>query len=198
MSSGFEEDDDDMIDAIKEADLAKIVVFAAASNSGNIDYVTFPARMQGHVMCIFSSNGNVKPSVDFNPSALQSANQNFAVLGEEVAIGFRDSGEEVRESGTSIATFIAAGIAARIIDFSRQEDTEAYILQRERNRLKTYAGMSAVFEEMAKGGHEGGYKCIAPWKIARFSRWQNTSDYARMRQWICYTIVQALDPARRG
>lgn len=160
LSCGFKDDYEDIRCAILEAKAHNILIFAAASNDGNVDHVTFPARMVGDVICIFSSDGKIKPS-SFNPAPLKHS-FNFAVLGEEVeSIIVSTAKSEERDSGTSIATFIAAGIAALVLDFSMQEDCRDRI--ENQKILKSIPGMSAVFEKMAKG--DQGYLCVAPWRV---------------------------------
>jgi hypothetical protein len=190
MSSGFKDDHPGMLQAIRAANSDCVLIFAAASNSGNMDDITFPARMQGNVICMFSSNGLVKPSQGFNPTPSPKLPYNFCILGEEVQkVRFPRSLEQGRDSGTSIATFIAAGIAALVMDFSLQQDCRERI--ENRDYLKTVAGMSAVFEKMAK--YESGYHCIAPWNVLECSRAPMSSwDDMKKREHICGTIFRAL------
>lgn len=201
MSWGFDNRDDLLADALEDAKHAKILIFAAASNFGNSEGIAFPASMTRTVMCIFSTSGNGKESNRFNPSGSPKM-QKFAVLGEDVVVGYRETGEKVIESGTSIATSIAAGIAGRIIDFSRhQKDdfrppdiTESY-----RTKLKTLDGMSKIFEYMAKGGQDETYSCVLPWTIAQclkdseFGTNDSAALEAAKRKYIWDTIIRALN-----
>src|SRR5450432_1428496 len=148
MPSGFKEDNEKMRIEIIKAHGANTLIFAAASNYGNADYITFPARMYGIVICMFSSTGLVKQSGDFNPAPSEKSKLNFCVLGEEVEKISKSNvmpSKQGHHSGTSIATVIAAEIAALVIDFSRQQDCHPLIANRE--ELKTEAGMSAIFRE---------------------------------------------------
>ncbi|RBA17973.1 extracellular alkaline serine protease [Fusarium proliferatum] len=118
IASGFERDHALMRRAIKGAASDGTLIFAAASNYGNIRQVTFPARMQD-LICIYCTDGRAKVSQSINPAAQTTKSKNFAILGEGVSVP-----PSIREqlTGTSVATSIAAGLAGRLLDFSRQKD----------------------------------------------------------------------------
>jgi hypothetical protein len=194
MPSGFVHDHEEMVHAIQEANIAKVLVFAAAANHGNVSDIAFPARLQGYVMGMFSSTGNVKPSQEFNPSASGLSTRNFCILGEEVDVNCGISRETKRESGTSFATSIAAAIAGRIIDFSRHDDLKQHV--QNRNKLKTVGGMSEVFSKMAK--RDGDYLCISPWRIADCPLSMAESNDLEKRKWVWDTIYRAFDAAHTG
>jgi len=140
---------------------------------------------------MFSSDGLIKPSQKFNPAPSPDFPRNFCILGEDVQKAPSPrSLEKKRESGTSIANFIAAGVAALVIDFSLQKDCQKHI--ENRDLLKTIAGMSAVFDKMASV--EGRYHCMAPWKVLECSRAPMSSwDDMKKREYICGTIFRALN-----
>ncbi|KAH8199002.1 hypothetical protein TruAng_006831 [Truncatella angustata] len=187
LAFGFDEDYEGISCAIRKAKAKSVLMFAAASNQGNIDGVAFPARMVGDVICMFSSDGRIKPS-SFNPAKLDQS-LNFAVLGEGVeGVSITKAEYTVRKEGTSISTFIAAGLAALVLDFSMQEDCRDHI---DKRLLKSVSGMSAVFKEMAT--EDGGYRCIAPWKVLECNKlfslfWSNE----KKRIYIAETISRAL------
>ncbi|KAM0550339.1 hypothetical protein ACHAPJ_009010 [Fusarium lateritium] len=85
IASGFERDHALMRRAIKRAASDGTVVFAAASNYGNIRQVTFPARMQD-VICVYCTDGRAKVSQSINPAAQTTKSKNFAILGEGVLV----------------------------------------------------------------------------------------------------------------
>jgi hypothetical protein len=190
MSLGFKDDYPEIRTEIINANTTSIL-FAAASNFGNTSGITFPARMRNYVICIFSSNGWGKPSPDFNPSASRKFNTNFCLLGEEVERVQYDLTRKEHESGTSIATFIAAGIAALVIDFARQKDCIEELAVR-RNKLQTVEGMSAIFGKMAEEYKENGYDCVVPWAVLECP--EETYSIDKKRQYIFDTIYRSLIP----
>ncbi|KAF9772131.1 hypothetical protein IL306_010189 [Fusarium sp. DS 682] len=131
ISAGFRHYSKELDDAVTRAKAAGVLIIAAASNWQNTNSVAFPARHNLSTMCIYSTNtGNQSSS--FNPEP-RADTPNFAILGE----GFQhpDQANE-RMSGTSsehpvgrVATAVAAGLAARIVDFSRQRDNMASIFR---------------------------------------------------------------------
>lgn len=175
-----------------KASADRILTFVAASNFGNITDIMFPARIHGHVMCMFASTGNVKSTNKHNPGPSQKTRYSFAVLGEEV---LSSPLAPSRISGTSISTFIGAGIAGLIIDFSRHVDCNACISNRQ--DLLTINGMTAIFAAMSVS--DGGYQCIAPWKILDSSDPNFcTSSRETKRKRICDIITEKLQKMERN
>jgi hypothetical protein len=146
---------------------------------------------------MFSATADGKRS-NFNPARSSNSTTNFAVLGEEVEkVQTGSERHPGYDSGTSIATFIAAGIAALVIDFSRQEDCKEIIL--DQARLKTVAGMKKIFSEMADGGYDGGYDGLVPQRVLQCSNpGVKKRDLASRRKYIAETISRALDKANKG
>jgi Subtilase family len=198
ISAGFEEaslserEYSDLQQAIYQANQSNVLVFAAASNYGNVDQITFPASMHGNVICMFSSTGLVKQSEGFNPAPSASSRLNFCMLGEQVQrVRFSPTETLSRTSGTSVATSIAAGIAALVIDFSRQVDCHQHIPNSK--KLHSTRGMCAVFKEMAHAGKDNDYDCVAPWKLLECSAaTMQTWDDMKKREYICGRIHNAL------
>lgn len=205
MSIGFtqideDEEGSDIRQAIKDAYSANILVFAAASNGGNSDGIAFPATLKDNVICIFATNGASTPSSNiFNPGPNKNSTVNFACLGEQVPLPWPGRSEEQHLSGTSISTYIASGLAAIIIDFSRQKacreamqyDCEKAVSRGPSARLKTKEGMEAVFREMSKNHGQGGYDCISPWDVLKCvgpgsSVWKDEQK----RKSICDSLIQ--------
>ncbi|OQD83475.1 hypothetical protein PENANT_c016G05118 [Penicillium antarcticum] len=121
MSSGFHSEHDELEQVVEEARYARTLIFAAASNHGNIERIAFPARLYVDLklFCMFSTSPNVRAHPEFNPTVNPRATHNFAILGEEIQL---PPNMEQRLSGTSFATMIGGALAARILDFSRQKD----------------------------------------------------------------------------
>ena len=106
--------------AIREAFHLGVSMFAAASNDGGLSTVAFPASLR-QVICVNALDGYGRPS-NFNPEARPDTN--LAVLGEFVEAAWSrqaSSAHTARKAGTSVATPIAAGIAALILEYSRQD-----------------------------------------------------------------------------
>ncbi|ESZ89782.1 lipid acyl hydrolase [Sclerotinia borealis F-4128] len=152
MSFGFKDENAELLKAIN--DTHNTLIFAAASNYGaNEDPpIRFPARMKDRVICINAADGYGNPS-ECNPP--NPKRENFSVLGEAVPL----DGELVTGSkpsvkygcGTSMETQIAAGVAALVLEFARQDQDRPHRV-RDVESLRTKCGMSAVLRAMTKGG----------------------------------------------
>ncbi|PCD41256.1 hypothetical protein AU210_003813 [Fusarium oxysporum f. sp. radicis-cucumerinum] len=157
ISAGFRNYSKELDDAVTRAKAAGVLVVAAASNWQNTNTVAFPARHNLSTMCIYSTNtGNQSSS--FNPEP-RADTQNFAILGE----GFQhpDQRRNERMNGTSMATAVAAGLAARIVDFSRQNDNKASIFRAQ--DVGKLPGMLAIFSAMSKPA--GNLRYISPLEL---------------------------------
>ena len=131
--------------ALNEALKSGILVFASASNVGANDRITFPANIHG-VFCIGSADsyGNRSP---FSPPF--EGEEKYSALGEAVSAacpaglsqkpGYDRAKQTIRRDGTSTATAITAGIAALLIDFTRQLGKRADTYE---NMRKLFIGMS--------------------------------------------------------
>jgi hypothetical protein len=139
-------------EAITAANAAGILIFAAAANWGNVNGIAHPAAMSDDVFCIFASDGlNKATALRYNPKPRKDA-PNFAFLGK--------LDESDPNGGTSIATALAAGFVARIIDFSRHLDSSRGV---DVQLLCTRAGMRKVLKEISESN--GRFYCITPWKL---------------------------------
>ncbi|KAK2596355.1 hypothetical protein N8I77_013249 [Diaporthe amygdali] len=188
MAFGFEKEHDDMLKAIGDARANNILVFAAASNYGNMTRIAFPARLHHEVMCMFCTNARAKTSQGINPKPSRNRAYNLAIFGEEVRLpGPR--GDAVLLNGTSMSTAIGAGLAARLIDFSRHRDCRRNF-GKEAADLKRMAGMESVFAKMAGGPSGDGYYCVVPWNLLNDIGRGETRE--SMRAAICSTIKVAL------
>ncbi|KAH7275683.1 hypothetical protein B0J15DRAFT_475620 [Fusarium solani] len=185
IASGFERDHALMRRAIKRAASDGTLVFAAASNYGNIRQVTFPARMQD-VICVYCTDGRAKVSQSINPAAQTTKSKNFAILGEGVSVP-----PSIKEqvTGTSVATSIAAGLAGRLLDFSRQKDCRERI--RCVGNLASVEGISAVFSHMAKGAEDYKYNCVVPGRLLQHL--DEGEGRAMKRARICERLSTALE-----
>jgi hypothetical protein len=103
ITSGFQAAFYDLETAIDEARNARVLIFAAASNYGNMQDIAFPARpyVDLKVFCMFSTDPNVRAYPHSNPSPIADARQNFAILGDEIVL----PGSEQSLSGTSFRSY---------------------------------------------------------------------------------------------
>jgi subtilisin family serine protease len=186
MSFGYRREIPSIKAAIRDAFHKGIIILAAASNSGvNPRFpVSFPANIR-QVICIHSSDGNGNPS-GRNPPPMPDCN--LSILGEGVAAAwpghlYTERDDHLRvASGSSVATPIAAGLAALIIEYASQAG-EAPEVVPEWMRLRHSDEMRKMFKSIAR--ERAGYHSIAP---------SSLFDYhgEEMHQRICGRISDVL------
>lgn len=165
MSFGIREYYEPLRAAVSNALHNQTLMFAAASNDGANFGRCFPAKYPG-VFCIHSTDGNGNPS-GFNPTA-DETDVNFSLLGEHVLShwpsgkGGRNDASNVL-SGTSVATPIAAGLAASVLSFVRQQEQSlpagTDLLG---PWLKDAHSMDTVLKSMVRQRRGAGYDYITP------------------------------------
>jgi hypothetical protein len=153
MSFGWPSSDFDGYDALQHAiDRAygkKVLMFAAAANSGGRCGRAYPAS-SSHVICVHSTdtNGNRSP---FSPTA-ELNTINIATVGGSVHSAWPMSlchdGEHFQtRSGTSYATPIIVGISASLLHFAR-----LHLSGPEAAMLKRKERMEALLKRCAERG----------------------------------------------
>ncbi|KAL6690548.1 peptidase S8/S53 domain-containing protein [Trichoderma pleuroticola] len=140
-------------DAIDRAHGKKILIFAAASNSGGKLGRAYPAS-SSQVICLHSTDTLGTPS-GFSPTA-ETDNLNFATVGESIESAWpmllcNDLESPQRyvksRSGTSYATPIMAGIAAFLLQYAR-----LHLPERAASALKRKENMEALLKRCARRG----------------------------------------------
>ncbi|KAF2733134.1 subtilisin-like protein [Polyplosphaeria fusca] len=187
MSLGYRCENASIKAALRDAFHKGIILFAAASNSGvNPRFpISFPANIR-QVICIHSSDGDGNPSLRNPPSTHDC---NLAILGEGVAAAwpqdlFTEREDKLRvASGSSVATPIAAGLAALIIEYASQGGSALEIVTKWK-RLKHCDEIRKLFQSMTR--ERAGYLSIAP---------SSLFDYhgEDMHQRVCGRIADILD-----
>lgn len=187
MSLGYRREHNSIKAAIREAFHRGIIILAAASNSGvNPRFpISFPANIR-QVICVHSSDGDGNPSPRNPPT---TPDCNLAILGEGVAAAwprhlYTERQDNLRvASGSSVATPIAAGLAALIIEYASQGG-EAPEVVTKWTRLRHSDEMRKMFRSIAR--ERAGYQSIAP---------SSLFDYhgEEMHQRVCGRITEVLD-----
>ncbi|GAM36684.1 hypothetical protein TCE0_018f05966 [Talaromyces pinophilus] len=165
------------------------IIFAAASNRGSNRMRAYPARKRG-VICIHASEGDGDTG-SFNPDPEQESD-NFSTLGIDIMSLHR--GKPIYISGTSYATPIAAGIAANMLQFAKQN---LEMQEEDKSLLYSYFGMRQVFKNISYP--RGKYDYICPWR--RKDRMASQTDIATatsLSDLIWSSIGVARQDARRA
>ena len=144
--------------------------------------VAYPARIKDQVFCIFSSNGANKATTDNTPEPRKTAD-NFPLLGEDIDMHASD-GNPV--SGTSMATALAAGFVARLLDFSLHPDSQDAGV--DVKKLHTKPGMTAVLHKISCSDEK--FQCITPWLLWRLANKQAQESTRDLMQKV---LREALD-----
>ncbi|OAL38925.1 hypothetical protein AYO20_01676 [Fonsecaea nubica] len=163
-----------IIAAIERANAKHIIMFAAASNGGRITGQMFPSTLD-EVIAVRSADVHGNPS-KFNPqiSKLGPYSYHFNVIGEYVSSAwpFRlDPKGSRRQSGSSVATPIAAGVAAIVLEYVKcklcesPDIHEQEILWSRFRRQSHGLGVRKALALLSEQGDCKGPDFIRPWGV---------------------------------
>jgi subtilisin family serine protease len=192
---------------IQNAASKGVVMFAAASNCGGNDLISWPA-CHDEVIPVYASRGDGN-KYDRNPSP-DPKSENFSVVGTSLEGSWPSQIPGARttqhRSGTSGATPIAAGIAATILQLMRAEkseflqrrsplrqDVESKYYERCITSLRTSRGMKAAFALMSPRERDG-YDYVTPWSLLDGADGDNWDIVYK----ICEVQGKLLDQKRKG
>ncbi|RSM12539.1 hypothetical protein CEP52_002365 [Fusarium oligoseptatum] len=192
MSFGWPSSDFDGYNALEAAiDKAisrKVLMFAAAANSGGRLGRAYPAS-SSQVICVHSTNTNGSAS-DFSPTAEPNA-INIATVGESVQSAWpmllcQNTNAEclMSRSGTSYATPIVAGMAAFLLQFARLHLSEGEALA-----VKRREKMEALLRRCAMRGPS--YQPRNGYFFVHLSL-DNHNMFGEELEWVSHEISKAL------
>ncbi|KLU89426.1 hypothetical protein MAPG_08397 [Magnaporthiopsis poae ATCC 64411] len=150
------------------------LLFAAASNDGKNRPRAFPSTHRD-VFCVHASDGNGN-GCGLNPHH-DGADNNLMTLGTGIRLLEDDS--YVYGEGTSLATAIAAGMAASIMELTSRMSR---LNERTRTALRTSEGMRKLLLRRMSGPGDSGKPrpYVAPWNYWRPEYWTSNPDGLEM------------------
>jgi hypothetical protein len=143
----------------------------------------------GQVISVNSSDGFGSKS-RFTPFPKDN-DDNFSTVGEAVEVAWPMSlaqGGMRMTSGTSIATPIAAGIAALVLEFVFQRGPKGSDTLPNITRLLHYDGMRAVLSSMCGTITPDGYHWIQPWSLFSKRQLLGNNTYEDIARAIAYEL----------
>jgi subtilisin family serine protease len=180
LSFGYRQEQTSIKDAIRKAEYDRhdsILFFAAASNFGANEPEMFPASHES-VISIRATD----PDGGFeryNPPRNKTEGIVYGTLGKDVpSVALSSSSQGIAyDSGTSVATPIAAGAAAAIMGYVNSQSHRSNF-QGVKRKLRTRRGMLALFGTLATQSMDEGYYYMNPWSLEKLSeedRWSKIS-----------------------
>jgi hypothetical protein len=183
MSFGFLDYSHEIHKAVRHAYAKNVVMLAAASNDGcaSTQPIAYPAEEPGKVFAVNSATHKGYRS-EFNPPSAVNAD-NFMFLGENVLSTWSRDATEQREveekdgpwrrmTGTSVATPIAAAIAATLLHFGRKNKTAIGEENDHYKQLENYDGIRQMFSYMTLDKNRyrapDDFEYVDPWKLLDF------------------------------
>jgi hypothetical protein len=130
----------------------RILFFAAAANDGGNQTEMFPARH--HSVLSIRATNHYGTFLDLNPPPDPRGPAVLGTLGQDVAgaaLSAQDGDyAESHRTGTSIATPIAAGIAATVLGYARLELDKGELDRKQVNCIETERGMRAMLLQLSR------------------------------------------------
>ncbi|KAL7965773.1 peptidase S8/S53 domain-containing protein [Trichoderma sp. SZMC 28014] len=155
-----------ILDALNDHHGSKLF-FAAASNSGSNQVEMFPARHDS-VISIRATNADGQYE-SFNPPRSDNDTVTFGTLGLKVpGAWLSDHIGKKCQTGTSVATAIAAATAALLIGYINRIEVGAsseFILQNVKRKIRTYRGMLALFKALSTETLNQHSLYLTPWQL---------------------------------
>ncbi|KAL9566297.1 hypothetical protein ACKAV7_009656 [Fusarium commune] len=170
----------DLENAIVEAANANILMFCSARDKGAHNTPTYPSKATGKIFTIGAANSS-GASVDYVGNASELS---YIFPGDKVEV---DSGRTPPEivDGSSVATALAAGLAALILyciqvriflaKDSKQKAREAY------RKVKQYEGMVKAFDAI-ETTKESNHKFLKVWEV--FGNCVEQKDQKPQGEWL--------------
>ncbi|KAF4990559.1 hypothetical protein FGRMN_8374 [Fusarium graminum] len=160
MSFGYPDDDQSIVEAIEDVTRRRNIIFmASAGNNAKYQTETFPAKYR-HVMSIRATNFAGSFSENNPPLLDGSITPAFGTFGGDLPDNImheisRRFGRAICQPGSSIATAVAAGIAASTIAYAEVLSCILRIPNAEDpvQCLKTTEGMRRMFKKMSPDQH---------------------------------------------
>lgn len=186
MSWGCQKEVPEIKAAIRDAFHQGVTMFAAASNDGRISTVTFPANLR-QVICVNSCDGALFPS---RPNPSPKPDTNITIVREYLEAAWpihlcQNGVNTASKSGTSIATPIAAEIAALVLEYARQRGPKGFRIDKP-DHLRHCDEIRKVLRYMVRD-HESDFHCLVPSRL-----FYRKSGDATAHPVICSMISDAL------
>lgn len=176
MSFGYTDDQPCIREAIWDSIYHRresITYLAAASNSGSNDSEAFPARLNS-VISVRATDSHGQFEV-FNPPRRNLEKNAIGTLGRDVPGAWKSeyNATDKYSSGTSVATAVAAGLAAVLLGYV-QDQSARETFKMVDSRLRTHIGMQAMFMEMSRESQIEHNRYLTLWRMMGISneeRW---------------------------